>query len=78
MAEAINMTLIEEYLQTLSEDKKWIQKAVEKPGALHKALGIPKGEKIPKEKLKVKETDSPKMKKRKILAKTLSKIAKKK
>lgn len=69
---------MEEYLQALIEEKKWIQKAIEKPGALHKALDVPKGEKIPKSKLKVKETDSPKMKKRKILAQTLSKISKKK
>lgn len=47
-------TLMEEYLQALIEEKKWIQKAIEKPGALHKALDVPKGEKIPKSKLKVK------------------------
>ena len=28
-------------------DKKWIQKAVKKPGALRKSLGIKKGKKIP-------------------------------
>lgn len=27
--------------------KKWIQKAVEKPGTLHKQLGIPRDKKIP-------------------------------
>ena len=27
--------------------KKWIQKVVNKPGTLHKQLGIPKREKIP-------------------------------
>ena len=27
-------------------DKKWIQKAVKKPGALRKSLGIKKGKKI--------------------------------
>ena len=27
--------------------KKWIQKAIEKPGTLHRQLGIPKGNKIP-------------------------------
>lgn len=26
-------------------DKKWIQKAIKNPGALHRALGIPMGEK---------------------------------
>lgn len=51
--------------------EKWIQKAISKPGALHKALGVPEGKKIPASKLKVKSTDSPKMAKRKNLAKTL-------
>lgn len=63
--------------EILEEDKKWIQKAIEKPGSLHQALGVPKGEKIPAKKLKVKSSDSAKMKKRKILAKTLSKLRKK-
>ena len=30
-----------------SGDGKWIQKAVKKPGALHKQLGIPEDKKIP-------------------------------
>lgn len=70
------MSVIESYLQILNEkkDKKWIQKAIKKPGALHKALGVPEGEKIPASKLKVKKTDSPKMKKRKLLAKNLKKM----
>lgn len=50
---------------------KWIQKAIKKPGALHKALGVPADKKIPAKKLTVKESDSPTMKKRKTLAKTL-------
>lgn len=33
----------------------WIQNAVKKPGALHKELGVPKGEKIPESKLKAAE-----------------------
>ena len=32
--------------------KKWIQKAVKKPGSLRKALGVKKGEKIRASKLK--------------------------
>lgn len=52
--------------------EKWIQKAVAKhPGALRKSLGVPEGKNIPAKKLAVKESDSPKMKKRKVLAKTL-------
>lgn len=31
--------------------KKWIQKAIKKPGALRKELGVPKGKKIPDKKL---------------------------
>lgn len=30
---------------------KWIQKAIKKPGALHRQLGVPQGEKIPAKKL---------------------------
>jgi hypothetical protein len=50
---------------------KWIQKAISKPGALKKALGVPADKTIPAAKLAVKPTDSPKMVKRKTLAKTL-------
>jgi hypothetical protein len=32
-------------------EKKWIQKAIKHPGALHKEMGIPQGEKIPAKKL---------------------------
>ncbi len=57
--------------------KKWIKGAIKKPGALHKALGVPAGKKIPASKLKVKESDSPTMRRRKNLARTLGKIHKK-
>jgi len=58
--------------------KRWIQKAIKKPGALHKALGVPAGKKIPASKLAVKKTDSATMKRRKNLAKTLGKLRKRK
>ena len=35
-----------------NKDKNWIQKAIKKPGALRKSLGIKKGKKIPVSKLK--------------------------
>ena len=36
----------------MSEHKKlWIQEAIKHPGALHKELGVPAGEKIPAKKL---------------------------
>ena len=31
--------------------EKWIQKAIKKPGALHKQMGVPEGQKIPAKKL---------------------------
>lgn len=37
-------------------------------GLLHKNLGVPEGEKIPASKLKIKESDSPALKKRKQFA----------
>lgn len=50
----------------------WIKGAIKKPGALHKALHVPKGEKIPDEKLeKAMNSSNPKMAKRARLAKTL-------
>lgn len=54
----------------------WIQGAIKKPGALHEALHVPKGEKIPQDKLAVHEGDTPLMKRRKALAKTLGKLRK--
>lgn len=52
--------------------KKWISKAIKKPGALHKALGVPEGKKIPEKKLvKAENSKSPLMRKRAALAKTL-------
>jgi len=35
----------------MATDKKWIQGAIKKPGALKKELGVKKGEKIPAKKL---------------------------
>jgi hypothetical protein len=57
--------------------EKWIQKAVKKPGALHKSLGVPKAEKIPTAKLKKAEkSKNPTLRKRAVLAETLKKIRK--
>lgn len=33
-------------------ERKFIRKAIKKPGALHKELGVPQDEKIPKSKLR--------------------------
>jgi|TARA_R110000751_G_scaffold4582_2_gene22256 hypothetical protein len=35
---------------------KWIEKAIKKPGALRKEMGVKAGEKIPTEKLQSEET----------------------
>jgi hypothetical protein len=51
---------------------KWIQKAIKHPGALHKQLGVPAGEKIPAKKLaKAAHSENPKLAKRARLAQTL-------
>ena len=56
--------------------KKWIQKAIKKPGALRKAMGVKEGEKIPAEKLKAAAKKPGKMGQRARLAMTLSKMKK--
>jgi hypothetical protein len=50
---------------------KWIQKAIKKPGALHKELGVPAGEKIPAKKLAAAAKKPGKLGKRARLAETL-------
>jgi hypothetical protein len=57
-------------------DGKWISKAIGKPGALHKSLGVPAGEKIPAKKLeKAEASKNPKLAKRAHLAETLKHIS---
>ena len=58
------------------EAKKWISEAIGKPGALHKSLGVPAGEKIPAKKLeKAEASKNPKLAKRAHLAETLKHIS---
>jgi hypothetical protein len=60
-----------------SGGKNWIQGAIKKPGALHRALGVPEGKKIPAKKLaKAARSDNPTMARRAALAKTLGKMHK--
>jgi len=40
---------------TMDEDKDWIQKAIKRPGALHRALDVPQDEDIPKWKMDAAE-----------------------
>ena len=51
--------------------EKWIQKAIKKPGALHKELGVPEGKKIPAKKLASAAKKPGKEGKRARLAETL-------
>jgi hypothetical protein len=55
----------------------WIQGAIKKPGALHRELGVPEGEKIPAKKVaKAAHSDNPTLAKRARLAETLGKMNK--
>jgi hypothetical protein len=54
--------------------RKWIQKAIEKPGALRKSLGVKEGEKIPAKKLAKAAEASGKLGKRARLAETLGRM----
>ena len=76
--EAVDEITFEESEAMDEAKEKWIQKAVKKPGALHKQLGVPAGEKIPAGKLAAAAKKGGKMGQRARLAQTLSKIAKKK
>lgn len=52
----------------------WIKKAIKKPGALHKELGVAKGKKIPAKKLNAAAKKGGVEGKRARLAKTLEKL----
>ena len=54
----------------MKSDKNWIQKAVKKPGALRKSLGVKEGQKIPASKLNAATKKGGKLGQRARLAKT--------
>jgi hypothetical protein len=54
--------------------KRWIQKAIKRPGALRKSLKIKKGQKIPLKKLKAASKKSGKLGQRARLALTLRRL----
>ena len=57
--------------------KKWIQKAIKHPGALHRALHVPQGQKIPAEKMaKASKSGSARIKRMVSLAHTLKSLGK--
>ena len=71
--------LLESIRKDLAESKGkfWIQKAIQKKGALHKQLGVPEDEKIPAGKLKAAaEKGNTKVARRARLAITLKKLHK--
>jgi hypothetical protein len=52
--------------------EKFIQKAIRHPGALHRTLGVPQGEKIPAAKLTAAEhSNNPTTRKRAVFARFL-------
>lgn len=55
-------------------DKKWIQGAIKKPGALRASLGVKEGQTIPASKLNAAAKKPGKMGARARLAKTLKKM----
>ncbi len=60
----------------MSRSKKmFIQEAIKHPGALHKSLHVPKGQKIPVYNLKkASHSKNPTLRKRAVLAETLKKL----
>ena len=60
------------------KNKNWIQKAVKKPGALRKTLGVKAGQKIPAKKLRAAAKKPGKTGQRARLAETFRKMNKRK
>lgn len=66
----------EEMAKGGASKKNWIAGAIKRPGALHKKLGVPMGEKIPAKKLvKALHSSSPTLRREANLAETLRKFA---
>ena len=62
----------------VSRSKKWIKKAIKKPGALRKSLGIKKGKTIPVKRLTKAAKSSGVLGRRARLAETLKKLRRRK
>lgn len=61
----------------MADGGNWIKGAIKRPGALHRALGVPQGQKIPGKKMaKAAKSTNPLMRKRVALARTLGKLRK--
>ena len=61
----------------MATKKNWIQKAIKRPGALHKKLGVPMGKNIPKSKLAAAKAKGGLLGKEANLAETLMSFKKK-
>ena len=61
----------------MAKDKKFIQKAIKKPGSLRSELHVKEGKNIPKKKLDAAAKKGGKLGERARFAKTLSKLRKK-
>ena len=62
----------DEYARGGHVKEKWIAGAIKHPGALHRELHVPEGEKIPAKKLaKAEHSENPKLRRRAKLAETL-------
>lgn len=59
-----------------AKPKKWIAGAVKHPGALHRQLGVPKGDKIPADKLAAAAKKGGKLGQRARFAETLKGMSK--
>jgi hypothetical protein len=75
--ESVDEITFEEERAMDEAKEKWIQKAIGKPGTLHKQLGVPAKQKIPAGKLAAAAKKGGKLGKRARLAQTLGKISKK-
>jgi hypothetical protein len=62
----------------MAKDDHWIQGAMKHPGALHRELDVPQGDKIPAKKImKAEHSDNPALARRAHLAETLKHLHKK-
>jgi hypothetical protein len=71
MSEEWRDSVLESYGVDIQETKKWIQQAIKHPGALHRKLHVPQGEKIPAGKLAAAAKKGGKLGQEARLAKTL-------
>lgn len=76
---ATERDIMDKHMKEHGEDhkKRWIQNAIGHPGALHEALHVPEGEKIPAGKMqKALHSENPRIRRMANLAKTLKRMHK--